>query len=446
MDNRNVSDDNWPMTDSNGELLIGQVITFPEDPFLAGVESVGFDARGAVLVRDGLIADVGPADDLRDRNPEASVSDYGAGLILPGFVDAHAHYPQTGIIASWGKRLIDWLQTYTFPEEMRFGDAAYARDVAGLYFDLTLANGTTTVASYCTIHPESVEAYFLEAEARGLAVLGGKTCMDRNAPEGLRDTAQSAYDDSKALLETWHGRGRARYVITPRFSPTSTRDQLTALGALWAEHPDCLMQTHLSEQVEEIAWVRELFPEARDYLDTYETAGLLGPGGLFGHAIHLTERERQRLRETEAALVHCPTSNTFIGSGLFDLGGLKAEGQRVGLATDIGGGSSFSMLRTMAAAYEVAQLNGRATHPAELIWLATEGSARALRMEDRIGRLATGQDADLVVLDLASTPAIAQRAARAGDIWEALFPTIMMGDDRAIRDVRILGRSVAGKS
>ncbi len=266
--------------------------------------------------------------------------------------------------------------------------------------------------------------------------------MDRNAPAGLCDTAQSAYDDSKQLLESWHGQGRLSYAITPRFSPTSSRAQLEALGALWSEHPDCPMQTHLSEQTDEIAWVAELFPEARDYLDTYEAAGLLGQGGLYGHAIHLTDRKRQRLKEAGGALIHCPTSNTFIGSGLFDMDGLKSDGQIVGLATDTGGGSSFSMLRTMAAAYEVAQLRGRALHPSELIWLATEGSARALRLEDRIGKLAVGYEADLVVLDLGSTPAIAQRAARATDIWEALFPTIMMGDDRAIREVRIMGQPV----
>ncbi|MEM7645135.1 MAG: amidohydrolase family protein, partial [Pseudomonadota bacterium] len=215
-------------------------------------------------------------------------------------------------------------------------------------------------------------------------------------------------------------------------------EQLSALGALWAENPDCLMQTHISEQTDEIAWVRELFPEARDYLDTYEAHGLLGERGLYGHAIHLEPRERDRLAETGAALVHCPTSNMFIGSGLFDMA--LARIHRVGLATDTGGGSSFSMLRTMAAAYEIAQLRGEALHPAQLLWLATEGSARALHAADEIGTLAEGSAADLVVLDLASTPAIAQRAARAGDIWEAVFPTIMMGDDRAVAQVYVAGR------
>jgi len=423
-------------------LILGQTLSFDGDLFVEGPECARHDARGGVLIRDGRIAAVGPADELRTSHPQASIADHGAGLILPGFVDAHAHFPQTAIIASWGKRLIDWLNTYTFPEEMRFSDPAYAREIAARYFDLTLAAGTTTVASYCTIHPESVSAYFEEAQARGLRALAGKTCMDRDtAPPGLRDTAQSAYDDSKALLERWHGVDRLSYVITPRFSPTSTPDQLQALGALWAEHPDCLMQTHLSEQTDEIAWVKSLYPSARDYLDTYEAHGLLGSGGVYGHAIHLERREVDRLREVGAALIHCPTSNSFIGSGLFDMG-LAGGTIRVGLATDTGGGSSFSMLRTMASAYEVAQLRGRALHPAELIWLATEGSARALRIADKVGRLAPGQEADLVVLDMASTPAIAQRADRAGTIWEALFPTIMMGDDRAIAQVYLAGRAI----
>ncbi|WP_127560732.1 guanine deaminase [Nioella ostreopsis] len=422
-------------------LLLGQLLRFDADPFVTGIGAARHDSHGAVLIREGKIADVGQADTLRAAHPGAEVVDHGKGLILPGFVDAHAHYPQTAMIASWGKRLIDWLNTYTFPEEMRFADPAYAAEIASRYFDLTLSNGTTTVASYCTIHPESVDAYFEEAQRRGLRALAGKTCMDRNAPEGLRDSAQAAYDDSKALLEKWHGVDRLGYIITPRFSPTSTPGQLTALGALWAEHPDCLMQTHLSEQTDEIEWVKGLYPDARDYLDTYEAHGLLGAGGLYGHAIHLEPREIDRLREVGAALIHCPTSNTFIGSGLFDMG-LAGGSIRVGLATDTGGGSSFSMLRTMAAAYEIGQLRGRALHPAELIWLATEGSARALRIDDKVGRVAVGMEADLVVLDLASTPAIAQRSARAETIWEALFPTIMMGDDRAIAEVRVAGRKV----
>ncbi len=423
---------------SKTQIIRGQTLSFDGDPFRDGPSAARHDAAGAVVIEGGHIIAVGPWDRLRAHHPAADITDMGDALILPGFIDAHVHYPQTAIIASWGKRLIDWLNTYTFPEEMRFSDPAYAAKIAGRYLDLTLANGTTTVASYCTIHRESVDAFFIEAQARGLRALAGKTCMDRNAPDGLRDTAQSAYDDSKALLNRWHGQDRLSYVVTPRFSPTSTPEQLSALGALWAEHPDCLMQTHLSEQTDEIQWVADLFPQARDYLDTYEAAGLLGPGAVFGHAIHLTDREKARIAETGAALVHCPTSNTFIGSGLFDMG--LAQSTRVGLATDTGGGSSFSMLRTMAAAYEVAQLRGQALHPAQLLWLATAGSARALRIDDTIGTLAPGYEADLIALDLASTPAIAQRVDRAQDIWEAIFPTIMMGDDRAILATWIAGR------
>ena len=420
-------------------LLIGQTLQYQGDPFQDGPEAAIHDARGGILIEAGHIVDVGSADDLHRAHPDAALVDYGDALLFPGFIDAHAHYPQTAIIASWGKRLIDWLNTYTFPEEMRFGDPEYAAKAAQSYFDLTLSHGTTTVASYCTIHPASVDAFFEEAAKRDLCAIAGKTCMDRNAPDGLCDTAQSAYDDSKALLERWHGKDRLIYAVTPRFSPTSTPEQLHALGALWAEHPDCPMQTHLSEQTDEVAWVKELYPHARDYLDTYEAAGLVGPGALFGHAIYLTDREKARISDSGSALAHCPTSNTFIGSGLFDLDGLKTAGHTVGLATDTGGGSSFSMLRTMAAAYEIAQLRGRALHPAELLWLATEGSANALRISDRVGALRPGLAADLIVINLASTPAIAQRAARADTIWEAVFPTIMMGDDRAIKEVLIMG-------
>ena len=276
------------MTD---RLILGQTLAFGGDPFRQGPDVAHHECQGAILIRDGKIAALGRADDLRARYPQIPVTDHGAGLILPGFIDAHAHYPQTAIIASWGKRLIDWLNTYTFPEEARFADPAYATAIAARYFDLLLSHGTTTVASFGTIHPESVTAFFTQAQARGLRVLAGKTCMDRDtAPAYLRDSAQSAYDDSKALITRWHGVDRLSYIITPRFSPTSTPDQLHALGALWAQYPDCLMQTHLSEQTDEIAWVRSLYPTARDYLDTYEAHGLLGPNALYGHAIHLSSR------------------------------------------------------------------------------------------------------------------------------------------------------------
>ncbi|MEP4197593.1 MAG: guanine deaminase [Aliishimia sp.] len=421
------------------KILTGRVLAFTANPF-EGTPEDAVTEYEAVALKNGRIETLGTKAALQASFPTAERVAYGDQVILPGFVDAHVHYPQTAMIASWGKRLIDWLNTYTFPEEMRFDDPAYSAEIAQRYLDLAVAHGTTSMASFCTIHPNSVDALFTAAAQRNMAVVAGKTCMDRNAPDGLCDTAQSAYDDSEALLLKWHGTGRARYAITPRFSPTSTPEQLEALGALWAKHPDCLMQTHLSEQTDEIDWVRGLYPNARDYLDTYEQFGLLGGRAIYGHAIHLESREIDRLREVNACVAHCPTSNTFIGSGLCDVMGLMQRGIVTGLATDTGGGSSFSMLRTMAAAYEVGQLRGVALHPAHLLFLATEAPGHALDLSGQIGTMTPGAMADLVVLDLASTPAISQRSARANDLWEAVFPTIMMGDDRAISEVWIAGQ------
>ena len=425
------------------KIIKGRVLSFLENPFNHhfNIDSLNIDNK-YIYVKNDKIEFIDDTPNLDPEYESAERINHGDHVIMAGFVDAHVHYPQTAIIASWGKRLIDWLNTYTFPEEMRFGDPTYAAEIATRYVEFALRNGTTSMASYCTIHPESVEAFFTAAADRNMCVVAGKTCMDRNAPDGLRDSAKSAYDDSKSLIERWQGVGRAHYAITPRFSPTSTPEQLEALGALWAEHPECLAQTHLSEQTDEIAWVRELFPNARDYLDIYETFGLLGERGLYGHAIHLEPREMDRLAEVGASVVHCPTSNTFIGSGLFNTAGMMTRGINVGLATDTGGGSSFSMLRTMAATYEIAQLRGVALHPAQLLWLATCGSARALHLDHQIGNIASGMAADMVVLNLASTPAIAQRSARAEDIWEEIFPTIMMGDDRAIAATYVAGQRV----
>ncbi|MEP5153174.1 guanine deaminase [Planktotalea sp.] len=426
------------MTDKH--IISGDLLSFEGDPFAQAPEdAVKVLSDHALLIEAGKITARGPRAALLADHPQATHHAYAGKLICPGFIDAHVHYPQTAIIASWGKRLIDWLNTYTFPEEMRFADPAYAARIAERYFDLTTAHGTTSMASYCTIHPASVDAFFGAAHKRGQRVVAGKTCMDRNAPQGLQDTAKSAYDDSKTHLEKWHGTGRISYAITPRFSPTSTPDQLDAMGALWGEHPECLMQTHLSEQVDEIEWVRGLFPNARDYLDTYEHFGLLGAKGVYGHSIYLEAREVDRISEIGAALVHCPTSNTFIGSGLFDMAAMKTRNISVGLATDTGGGSNFSMLRTMAAAYEIGQLTGTSLHGAQLLWLATQGSAKSLHLDDKIGALDVGMEADITVLDLASTPAISQRYDNAMGTWDAIFPTIMMGDDRAIADVWING-------
>ena len=422
------------MTAPDARLILGRTLAFHADPFAVPPEEAAVHRRrGAVLVEGGRIAAVDEADRLRAAHPQAAVEDMGDCLILPAFVDCHVHYAQTGIIASWGRRLIDWLNGYTFPEELRFADPAHARAQAELYLDLCLANGIASACVYCTVHPESAEALLAAAQARGLRMTAGKVMMDRNAPEGLRDTAERGAAETEALIARWHGRGRLGVAVTPRFAPTSTPAQLEAAGAVWAAHPDCLMQTHLSEQPEEIAWVRELFPRARDYLDVYERAGLVGPGAIMGHAVHLTDRERARMAETGTGVAHCPTSNAFIGSGLCDVAGLARAGIPVGLATDVGGGSSFSMLATMRSAYEVAQLRGSALHPAQLLWLATEGSARVMRLSGVVGRLAPGAEADLVALDLAATPVLAQRTARARDVWEEVFAAQILGDDRCIR-------------
>lgn len=412
-------------------LLTGQTLEFIADPF-SEPDAIRHRSNGGVLIEDGLIVAVDEADALHARASDAKRVDYGNRLIAPGFVDAHNHYPQTGIIASWGKRLIDWLNTYTFPEEMRFGDADYAANISALYLDLLIDNGITSAAAFCSIHPESVDALFDAAHARGMRMTAGKVMMDRNAPDGLRDTAQSGYDDSAALIARWAGRGRLTYAITPRFAPTSTEAQLAAAGALWAEHPACTMQTHLSEQVEEIAWMRELFPDDPDYLSVYERHGLSGDGAIMGHSIHLTDRECGALAETGAAVAHCPTSNAFIGSGMCNVKGLRGQGIAVGLATDIGGGSSFSMLATMRSAYEIGQLRGDALTPAQLWWLGTAGSASAMRIGDKVGALSPGMEADICVLDPAATPVLAQRTARAESIEDLLFALLILGDDRTI--------------
>ncbi|MDA0361447.1 MAG: guanine deaminase [Proteobacteria bacterium] len=424
---------------SQTKVLLGQTLSFNDNPLVNGLKnSYSHETNGMVVIKDGIITDVGSSDTIHSPK-NATIVDYGQDLILAGFIDSHLHYPQTAIISSWGRRLIDWLNEYTFPEEERFFDHDYAIEIANRYFDIALSNGVTTSVSYGTTHPESVNAFFSVAKARGLRALTGKTCMDRNAPENLMDNALLAYEQSKALIQKWHKVDRLEYVITPRFAPTSSPEQLLALGALWKEYPDCLMQTHISEQIEEIEWVKKLFPQAKDYLDTYEASGLIGSRSLFGHAIHLNEREISRLTEIGSSIAHCPTSNTFIGSGLFDLSGLSDKGLNIGLATDIGGGSSFSMLRVMAAAYEIGQLRGDPMHPAHLLWLSTCGSAKALHLNHKIGNLVPGMEADIVVLDLKSTPEIKQRAERSNDIWDLIFPTIMMGDDRAVRDTWIAG-------
>jgi guanine deaminase len=431
------------MADANAKPLAlrGQTFAFRADPFeVEPDDAVSFHSDGAVIIRNGKIIEVGDATETLARYPGIAVESYAGDLIMAGFVDCHAHYPQTGIIASYGAQLLEWLEKYTFPEEAKFSDTAYATATAEAFLDETLRNGITTVSVYCSSHPASVDALFTAAQRRKLRIAGGKCLMDRNCPEDLRDTPQRAYDETKALIEKWHGLGRITYAISPRFAITSTPEQLEAAGELWREHPACLMQTHLSENMKEVAWIKKLFPGEPDYLGVYERYNLIGPGANFGHALHLTPREIALIKDSGSGISHCPTSNTFIGSGLFDMKALRDQRRAiVGLGTDVGGGSSFSMFATMKAAYEIAQLRGHSLHPAKAYYLATMGSASVLHLKGKAGNLARSFDADIIVIDLNSRPVIEQRMRHADSLWEALFVQMILGDDRAIRATYIGG-------
>jgi guanine deaminase len=416
----------------------GPVLTYTGDPFLHGVrDTVRYERDAIIVIQDGRIERFGSALELRPTLPsDIAVDAYGDdSLIMAGFIDCHVHFPQIGIIGAGGAQLLDWLEKYTFAAEERFDDEAHARGVARVFFQESLRNGITTSAVFCTVHAASVEALFEEALAIGLRTIAGKVLMDRNAPAGLHDTAQSGYDASKALIDRWHGRDRLLYAITPRFAATSSPEQLEASGALFAAHPDCFVQSHISESRREVEWIRELFPERKDYLDVYDHYGLLGRRAIYGHGIWLTERELRRCHETGTAIAHCPTSNFFLGSGYLDLHNVLAPERplRVGLATDLGAGTSFSILQTMNEAYKAAQLHGHALGAAQAFYLATRGTAHALYLDDAIGSIAPGMEADLVVLDLKSTPLIDYRMRRASDLEEALYVQMTLGDDRAVR-------------
>jgi len=425
----------------SARLVRGRILTFREDPAAAGAAAHAYIEDGAVLMREGRIEAAGRARDvLADASQDAAVDDHSGSLIMAGFIDAHIHYPQTRVIGSYGAQLLDWLHNYTFLEEQKFADPAHCAEAAEFFLDELFRCGTTTALVYCTVHPESVDAFFAAAERRGARMIAGKTMMDRDAPEKLRDTAQRGYDESRALIERWRGRGRLDYAVTPRFAVTSTQAQLEAAGALAKEFPEAYVQTHLDENHAEIKLVAKLFPEATSYLDVYDRAGLLGPRSVFGHCIHMADAEIARMAESGSVAAFCPTSNLFLGSGLFDAARLTEAGVRIALATDVGGGTSYSMLRTAAEGYKVLQLNRQSWPALNAFYRMTLGNARALSLDDRIGSVETGKEADLVVLDSRATPAMAHRMESAkGDLEVELFALITMGDDRAVKQTYVAG-------
>ena len=417
------------------------------DPREVGVEqSHEYFEDGLLVVADGKVAQIGHAAELLPTLAAGTeVVEYPNALITPGFVDTHIHYPQTGMIASYGEQLLDWLETYTFPTERAFADKAHAGEVAEVFLDELLRNGTTTALVFGSVHKESVDAFFEACEKRNLRMIAGKVLMDRNAPDYLTDTAETGYADSKELIERWHGKGRLHYAVTPRFAPTSTPEQLALAGQLFKEYPDLYMHTHLSENRKEIEWVRELFPERQGYLDVYDHHGLIGARSVFAHGVHLCDEECRRLGETGSAVAFCPTSNLFLGSGLFDLEKVEGFGVRVGLGTDVGAGTSFSQLQSLNEAYKVMQLQGKKLDPFKSLYLATLGGARALYLDDRIGNLQPGKDADFVVLDYQATPLIDYRMRQARTLEEKLFALTILGDDRAVKETFAAGESVHRK-
>jgi len=422
----------------------GTLIFCRDDPFLTdpGTAFV-HEPDGLVICRNGIIEAVGSYGALRSElPPNANVADYSGCLIAPGFIDTHIHYVQTGIIGAQGHQLLDWLNDYTFVAEQAFADPAVAQETARVFCDELVRQGTTTALVFCSVHAGSVDALFAEAERHNLRLIAGKVLMDRNAPAALTDTARSGYEQSKALIDRWHGRGRCLYAVTPRYAGSSTPEQLELAGTLWREHPGIFMQTHIAEQHDEIAWVMKLFPQRRDYLDIYAHYGLIGRRAVLAHGVHLDEWEFERCHASGTALAHCPTSNLFLGSGLFPLRAARDPRRpvHVGLGTDIGAGTSFSLLATMGEAYKVAQLRNRPIDAVEAFFLSTLGGARALALEDRVGTLAPGHEADMVVLDPNATPLLAFRNRRTRSIAETLAVLMTLGDDRAVRATYVAGR------
>lgn len=422
----------------------GRLFWFVDDPSLTGARAYRYLDDGIMLIRNGMITAIGEAFAVERQLPAGiEIIETGTGLVMPGFIDAHLHMPQTQVIASCADGLIDWLNRFTFVEEQRFANPAHARKVARFFIDTLLRCGTTTAAVFGSVHPESADALFGESDQHNTRMIAGKVMMDRNAPAALTDTAQRGYDETKSLITHWHGRGRQMVAIAPRFAITSSEAQLEAAGALVREYPDCHVMTHLSESLQEIETVRQLFPQAKDYTDVYDRFGLIGPKSLFGHCIHLSGRERGRLAEQRAVAVHCPTSNLYLGSGLFDWQQIEADEVPVAVATDVGAGTSYSMLRTMSEAFKVQRLQGRTLGPLPGFYAMTLGNATALGLHHLIGSFAPGREADFVVLNASATPEMAHRMERVHSLEDELFVLMTMGDERAVSATYVMGERSA---
>ena len=421
-------------------------VTFRGNPFEApSRDCLILEADALIVMEQGRITAFGPHSTVRPTLPEGvEVVTYENAIVSTGFVDAHVHYPQLEIIGAYGEQLLEWLNTYVFPAEERFADRGHADRVAAAFLHELLRNGTTTACVYCTVHPQSVDAFFEMSARLNTRMLAGKVLMDRNAPPALRDTPQRGYDESAALIARWHNHGRQHYCVTPRFAPSCTEAQLEAAGALLRTSDDLFLQTHLSENVAELAWVKALFPTRSNYLDVYDHAGLVNRRSVFGHGVHLAEDELCLCHRKGATLAHCPTSNLFLGSGLFRLFDAMdpARPVRVGLGTDVGAGTSLSQFATLNEAYKVAQMTGRRLDAIQGFWLATQGGARALSLDDRIGTIGTGFDADLCVMDLQATPMLRLRTATCESVEEQLFTLMTLGDDRAIRATYVAGQLI----
>ncbi|MBU3847210.1 MAG: guanine deaminase [Candidatus Acinetobacter avistercoris] len=404
-------------------------------------DQVRYVEDGLLITQNGKIQWFGFwQDGQKQLSANIQVQHYPDQLIVPGFIDTHIHFPQTEMVGAYGEQLLEWLNTYTFPTELQFADKAYADQIAHFFVNELLKNGTTTALVFCTVHPESVDALFEAAERHQMRLIAGKVMMDRHAPEGLCDTAETAYTDSKALIEKWHGKGRNLYAITPRFAPTSTPEQLEKAGQLKAEYPDVYVHTHSSENKNEIEWVKALFPEQKGYLDVYHHFGLTGSKSVFAHCVHLEDSEWDCMHQTDSAIAFCPTSNLFLGSGLFPLKKTWDKQVKVGLGTDIGAGTSFNQLQTLNEAYKVQQLQGDKLSAFESLYHATIGGAKALQLEDKLGNFNVGKEADFVVINLNATSLQTLRQQRAKNIEDALFALFTMGDDRNIQATYIFGQ------